>query len=203
MFSGIVQRLGTVKKIKKFGEGKRFYIDIEKQKNLRSSYSICISGCCLTVTKIKKERTDAKRQSFVATFDVMPETLSKTYFSSLKEGDKVNIERSLRLGDEIGGHFVSGHVDCVGKILKKNNMKDFSEMTIEFPKEFSHLLIDKGSVAVDGISLTVVRVKKSTFSIALIPETLKLTTLGFKKEGDPVNIEFDQMAKYVAKLMVK
>ncbi|HLD85794.1 MAG TPA: riboflavin synthase, partial [archaeon] len=149
MFSGIVQRLGTVKKIKKFGEGKRFYIDIEKQKNLRSSYSICISGCCLTVTKIKKERTDAKRQSFVATFDVMPETLSKTYFSSLKEGDKVNIERSLRLGDEIGGHFVSGHVDCVGKILKKNNMKDFSEMTIEFPKEFSHLLIDKGSVAVD------------------------------------------------------
>jgi len=203
MFSGIVQRLGTVKKIKKFGEGKRFYIDIEKQKNLRSSYSICISGCCLTVTKIKKERTDAKRQSFVATFDVMPETLSKTYFSSLKEGDKVNIERSLRLGDEIGGHFVSGHVDCVGKILKKNNMKDFSEMTIEFPKEFSHLLIDKGSVAVDGISLTVVRVKKSTFSIALIPETLKLTTLGFKKEGDPVNIEFDQMAKYVAKLMGK
>jgi len=203
MFSGIIQRLGTVKKIEQLGEGKRFYIDIGKQEKLRNSYSICISGCCLTVVKIKKERTDAKRQSFIASFDVMPETLRKTYFSSLKQGDKVNVERSLHLGDEIGGHFVSGHVDCVGKIIRCKDFSDFCEMTIEFPKEFSHLLIDKGSVAVDGISLTVVKVNKNNFSIALIPETLKLTTLGFKKEFDIVNIEFDQMAKYVSKLLGK
>ncbi len=211
MFSGIIQGTAEVKKIEKLGEGRRFFIDIKKySKELRSSYSICISGCCLTVTNISKG---------VASFDILPETLKKTYFKNLKAGDKVNIERSLKLGDEVGGHFVSGHVDCVGKILKKRsflgsrrskasskinkkiNMKDFSEMEIEFPKEFSHLLIDKGSVAIDGISLTVVKANKNSFSIALIPETLKLTTLGFKKKGDIVNLEFDQMAKYVAKLL--
>ncbi|MBI4162220.1 MAG: riboflavin synthase [Candidatus Aenigmarchaeota archaeon] len=195
MFSGIVQGMAEVKNVKNLGEGRRFYIDIGKfTKNLRSSYSISISGCCLTVASLNKG---------IASFDVMPETLRKTYFSSLKKGDKVNIERSLKLGDEIGGHFVSGHVDCTGKIIKKTNMKDFSEMDIEFPQHFSHLLIDKGSVAVDGISLTVVEAKKRDFTVALIPETLKLTTMGFKKQGGRVNLEFDQMAKYVAKLMGK
>jgi len=194
MFSGIVQGLAEVKGVKKLGQGRRFYINIGKQKNLRKSYSICISGCCLTVTSLSKG---------VASFDVMPETLKKTYFNTLEKGHKVNVERSLRLGDEIGGHFVSGHVDCVGKISKINKMKDFSEMTIEFPSQFSHLLIDKGSIAVDGISLTVVKANKNNFSIALIPETLRLTTLGIKKEGDMVNLEFDQMAKYAAKMTGK
>lgn len=212
MFSGIVEGLAQVKDVKQLGEGRRFFIDIGKQKNLRKSYSICISGCCLTVTEIKNN---------IATFDVMPETLAKTYFDKLKKDDKVNMERSLRLGQEVGGHFVSGHVDCVGKIVKRkdlvnrrqpttrsvntltSNSSDFSEMIIEFPEQFKHLLIDKGSIAVDGISLTVVNTNKNKFTIALIPETLKLTTLGFKKEGDLVNIEFDQMAKYVAKLMGK
>ena len=194
MFSGIVQGMVKVKDVKQLGEGKRFFIDIGKQKNLRSSYSICISGCCLTVTDMKNN---------IASFDIMPETLRKTYFSSLKAGDKVNIERSLRLGQEVGGHFVSGHVDCVGKIIERKDFSNFCEMTIEFPEQFKHLLIDKGSVAVDGISLTVVKAEKKKFSIALIPETLKLTTLGIKKEGDFVNIEFDQIAKYVAKLAGK
>ena len=133
----------------------------------------------------------------------MPETLKKTYFSNLKEKDKVNIERSLKLGSEIGGHFVSGHIDCIGKIAGRKDFADFSEMEIEFPKGFSHLLIDKGSVAVDGISLTVVKAEKGKFSIALIPTTLNLTTLGFKRAGDSVNLEFDQMAKYVAKILGK
>ena len=195
MFSGIVQGLADVKDVKPLGKGRRFSIDLKNHsKDLRSSYSICISGCCLTVTNLKKG---------VASFDIMPETLKKTYFKNLEAGDKVNIERSLKLGDEVGGHFVSGHIDCAGKIKSKKSNGDFSEMEIEFPKAFSHLLIDKGSVAVDGISLTVVKANKNNFSIALIPETLQLTTLGFKKEGDFVNLEFDQMAKYIAKLIGK
>ncbi len=193
MFSGIIEGLAEIKDVKSLGEGRRFFIGIKKySKKLRNSYSICISGCCLTVTNLNKG---------IGSFDVMPETLKKTYFSSLKKGDKVNIERSLKLGDEVGGHFVSGHVDCVGKIIKKTNLKGFAEMDIGFPSAFAHLLIDKGSVAVDGISLTVVKANNNRFNIALIPTTLQLTTLGFKKEGDLVNIEFDQMAKYIAKLM--
>ena len=195
MFAGIVEGLAEVVKIDYLKPGLRLHIKLGKfSKNLKHGSSVCISGCCLTATKIKNN---------IAVFDVMPETLNKTYFPELKAGNKVNVERSLRLGQEVGGHFVYGHIDCAGKIIKKVIMKDFSEMEIEFPKEFSHLLIDKGSIAVEGISLTVVKAESGKFTIALIPTTLKMTTLGIKKEGDVVNIEFDQMAKYVAKIMAK
>jgi riboflavin synthase len=195
MFSGIVEGLGEVRKVEGLSPGKRFHVGIsEFSRGLKPGSSVCISGCCLTVSGISKG---------IAEFDVMPETLRKTYFGGLKEKDRVNVERSLRLGDEVGGHFVSGHVDCVGTITGRKDFSDFSEMEVEFPEEFSHLLIDKGSVAVDGISLTVVKAGKGRFSIALIPTTLKLTTLGFKREGSKVNLEFDQVAKYVAKLLGK
>jgi len=195
MFSGIVEGLAKVEKIEQLNPGKRFHIALGKSaEGAKQGSSICISGCCLTVVG---------ERNGIASFDVMPETLKKTYFESLKEADKVNVERSLKLGDEVGGHFVSGHVDCTGKVVERKDFADFSEMTIEFPEEFSGLLIDKGSVAVDGISLTVVSPGKGEFKVCLIPTTLKLTTLGFKREGSTVNLEFDQLAKYIARMTGK
>lgn len=193
MFSGIVEGLAKVTKIGELQPGIRLYARLGRlARGVKPGQSICISGCCLTVASLK---------GGIAAFDVMPETLAKTNLGELGKGSRVNVERSLRLGGEVGGHFVSGHVDCVGKIAERKSFAGFSEISVEFPEEFSPLLIDKGSVAVDGISLTVVKAEKGRFSVALIPHTLKLTTLGFKKEGETVNLEFDQMAKYVQKMV--
>lgn len=194
MFAGIVEKLAKVKDIEPNGKGKRLRIELGKEiaEDSKIGDSISINGACLTVTE---KSVDA------AAFEVMPETLGRTNIGLLKKGEKVNVERSLKMSDRNHGHFVMGHVDGVGKILKKENLGKFSKVWFSCGKYLMEYVAEKGSVAVDGISLTVVDVKNDIFSIALIPHTLEITTLGFKKKGDAVNIEIDMLARYVKKIL--
>ncbi len=194
MFAGIVERLAVVKNIKPNGEGKRLHIEIGEDfaKDSKVGDSISINGACLTVAEL-----DGK----IAAFDLMPETLSRTNLGLLKEKDKVNIERSLKMSDRNHGHFVMGHVDGVGKILEKENLGKFSKVWISCEKNLMEYIAEKGSVAVDGISLTVVDVEKNKFSVALIPHTLAITTFGVKRKGNLVNIEIDMLARYVKRIL--
>jgi riboflavin synthase len=154
--------------------------------------SVAVNGACLTVVAHSEEGFD---------FEVGPETLAKTTLGQLVAGDRVNLERALRVGDALGGHFVSGHVDCVGKVLEEAVTGDWLTLWFGFPAgEFDALLVGKGSIAVDGVSLTVVDAKSDRFSAMLIPHTREHTTLGLKKPGAPVNLEFDLIAKHVQKL---
>ncbi len=154
--------------------------------------SISVNGVCLTaVNKNKNELS----------FDLSEETLRSTNLGSLKKGDNINLEPSLRPDSKIGGHFVTGHVDTVGAILSKFTIGDMLKFEIEAPANIVHFLVEKGSVAVDGISLTVVDILKDRFTLVIIPHTAKLTTLGFKGSGDTVNIEVDILGKYVARFL--
>jgi riboflavin synthase len=195
MFSGIVEGLCKVTKIEKQPEFSRICIDMQELvEGVRVGDSISVNGACLTVVSL--DNTAAK-------FDVVDETLKKTNLGKLKKGDMVDIERSMRMGDRLGGHFVLGHVDGVGTIVEKNVYGDNCIMRIRVPKELSLYLIEKGSVGVDGISLTLFDAKDNTFTVALIPHTLDVTTLGTKKEGDTVNIEADYIGKWIKRLLPK
>lgn len=154
--------------------------------------SVAVNGCCLTVTAREKD---------TFTFQVGPETLAQTNLGQLALGDPVNLEQALRVGDRLGGHFVTGHVDGVGTIAKKEQRGEW--LTIEFacPNSFDELIVDKGSIAVDGVSLTVVKTVRGTFSVMLIPHTRDHTTLGPKAVGGHVNLELDLLAKHVRKLV--
>ncbi len=188
MFSGIVEKMCTVAAIENYSKGKRLYVNLGRA---RTGESIAINGVCLTATKSKK----------AATFDLMPETLKRTNLGALKKGDKVNIDRSLKLSDRNSGHFVMGHVDGIGKMTKRENFGDFSNVWIKCSKNLMKYVAEKGSIAVDGVSLTVVDVGKDWFSVSLIPHTLAITTLGMKGKGDAVNIEIDMLARYVRKML--
>lgn len=154
--------------------------------------SISVNGVCLTVVN---------RNNNELSFDLSEETLRSTNIGSLKKGDKINLEPSLRPDSKIGGHFVTGHVDAVGRIRSKLTIGDMLKFEIEAPANIIHFLVEKGSVAVDGISLTVVDILKDSFTLVIIPHTAKLTTLGFKGPGDTVNIEVDILGKYVARFL--
>jgi len=187
MFSGIIEELGEVKKISK--QGYNTLLEIKADKVLEDTKigdSISVNGACLTV--VKKEAT-------ALTFEAIPQTLKITNLGTLKLSDKVNLERSLKVGDRISGHFVTGHIDCSGIIRKKNYLYNNLCFEIAVPAEFIKYSIPKGSIALDGISLTIVERKSNTFSVYIIPHTLKNTTLGFKGPSDKVNIEFDILAK--------
>lgn len=190
MFSGIVENRGKVIKKEKKGGQIRFRFRFERpEKKVKAGDSIAISGVCLTASRLGPGWFEA---------DVVDETLKATTLGSLQIGSLVNLERSLRYGDFVGGHFVSGHVDGVGTIASikrtgKNELWSFSA-----PKEIMAYVAKKGSIAIDGISLTIQKVAKSSFSIALIPHTLDRTTLGGKKKGDKVNLEVDLLARYLA-----
>ncbi len=187
MFSGIVEELGKVKNI--FRKGKNAILEIKAEKiheDIRIGGSISVNGACLTVIK---------REPGVLTFEAIPETLKVTNLGLLKVADRVNLERSLKIGDRLSGHFVTGHIDCLGIIRKKNYLNNNLCFEIVIPLEFHKYCIPKGSIAVDGISLTLARTRANTFTIYIIPHTLKNTTLGFKGPSDKVNIEFDILAK--------
>jgi len=187
MFSGIVEELGEVKSISK--RGNISLLEIKADKTLEDTAiggSISVNGTCLTL--IKKER-----DSFI--FEVMPETLKITNLGSLSGSEKVNLERSLKIGDRLDGHFVTGHIDCLGIIRKKNYINGNLCFEIAVPAKFIGYILAKGSIAIDGISLTIVDKRSATFSVYIIPHTLKNTTLGFKGPSDKVNIEFDILAK--------
>lgn len=187
MFSGMVEELGQVKRISQ--RSNHTLLEVETNKvsvDTKIGDSICVNGACLTVVKNKQG---------VLTFAAIPETIKITNLGSLRVQDKVNLERSLKMGDRLSGHFVSGHVDCIGIIRKKNCLNNNLCFEIAVPLEFMQYCLDKGSIAVDGISLTIVNKRSNTFRVYIIPHTLKHTTLGLKGPSDKVNIEFDLLAK--------
>ena len=193
MFTGIIEGLGTIREIRSEGQGKRMAVDADFfLAQTRIGDSICVSGSCLTVVMI-----DAKR----FTVDVSPETLARTTFGNAKIGDRVNLERALRLSDRIDGHLVSGHIDGIGTITLKQNIGNAVIVSFKVSEFISHYMIQKGSVAVDGISLTINNCGHDSFDVSIIPHTAKLTTIGFKKTGDLVNIETDMIGKYVERFV--
>ena len=189
MFTGIIEEKGMVQKIE--AQKNLLVIHIEAPKvsqGTKIGESICVDGVCLTVSA-KKERT--------LKFEAMKETILTTTLRKLNSGDAVNLERALCAEGRLGGHFVSGHVDCVGRIQKKITLPNYVEYQIQIEKPFRKYIVPKGSICIDGISLTVGKVHGNYFSVYIIPYTLKITTLGTKKAGHSVNIEADILAKYV------
>lgn len=184
-----------VKGFVKAARGARLTIESKvSASDAKTGDSININGACLTVVDIKGR---------VLSFDVSAETLNRTNLDKLKAGDRVNIERSLRADSRLGGHFVTGHIDCTGKIISKEPQGEFVKVEIGMPKSLAGYLVEKGPVAVDGISLTINRISQNYFTVMLIPHTLYVTTLDKKETGDHVNIEADILAKYIEKLTSK
>lgn len=193
MFTGIVQEVGVVLEVERARGGMRIAVGCAMAKELSVGESVCTSGACLTV----EEREEDRFWAFA-----MEETLRRTWFSSgMRRGARVNLERALALGDRLGGHLVTGHVDCVGRLSEVRKSGLTSYMVFEVDEGFTLYLVEKGSVAVDGVSLTVVFVEKGRFSVGVIPHTLSSTTLGLLEVGDPVNLEADLMGKYAVKLL--
>jgi riboflavin synthase len=189
MFAGIVEELGQVVSVLPAEPGCRLVVDGPTVSDRAViGDSISVNGCCLTVVR---------REGSQLHFDAGPETLQRTNLGQLSSGSEVNLERSLVIGDRLGGHFVTGHVDAVGTVHKRLDENEWSTFWFSVPAYLTRQMASKGSVAVDGISLTLVDVLDDRFSVALIPHTLQMTTLGKKTVGDPVNIESDLLAKYV------
>jgi riboflavin synthase len=193
MFTGLVESLGTVRSLRLEGAGRRLVIAVPPfAGELTVGDSVAINGACLTVVA-----SDAETCSF----EVAPETLRRTNLGRVQPGDRVNLERSLRLSDRLGGHLVQGHVDAVGTFERREPDGDWVMVWFRCPSHLLSHVVSKGSIAVDGVSLTVVDVTDEAFSVALIPHTLAVTTLGFRQPGDPVNLETDLLAKYVHKAL--
>ncbi len=189
MFTGLVQSLATVRAVVSEGPGVRMVI-ADSMTALRAAVgdSIALNGCCLTVVSVDDE---------CLTFEAGPETLARTTLGKLAKGDRVNLETSLKVGDELGGHLVTGHIDAVGTIDARHDDAEWSTLWVRVPGDLMRQIASKGSVAVDGVSLTLVDVEDQRFSVALIPHTLRVTTLGSRQLGDRVNLETDVLAKYV------
>lgn len=193
MFTGIIAGLGTIKQRKASGQGVLLTVEPDfVLDDPQEGESIAVNGVCLTATTITPH---------AFTMDVSPETLSRSTLGSLQIGSRVNLERALRLGDRLGGHLVSGHVDGIGDLVERRPLTQFTLFTIRLPQGLERYVIVKGSVAVDGISLTVNSCEGDRFSVAIIPHTANLTTMGFRQAGDRVNIEVDLIGKYIEKLV--
>ncbi len=195
MFTGIVEGIGKVAGITKTRVGVSLKIKAKSiGADAKIGDSIAINGVCLSIVEIKGD---------ILSFDVIQETLLKTNLGCLKINDSLNLERSLKPDSRMGGHFVTGHIDYRGKIESMIKGSEGIGVKISLPEEFSNFVVEKGSIALDGISLTVAEVKRRNFTVYLIPHTLKVTTLGSKKKGDSLNIETDLLAKYIAKHVQK
>ncbi|MFD1707301.1 riboflavin synthase [Siminovitchia sediminis] len=193
MFTGIIEEIGTVIRIDR--KAKSFTIHIQAHtilEDVRLGDSIAVNGVCLTVT-------DFSRSMFQA--DVMPETFKSTSLRLLSSGSKVNLERAMAANGRFGGHFVSGHVDGTGLVLNKKRMENALYMDIQIPEVFHPYVMEKGSIAIDGTSLTIFGIEKDTITISLVPHTQSETILAEKNLGDPVNIELDMLAKYVRRML--
>jgi riboflavin synthase len=187
VFSGIVEELGYVKSFSR--RGTVYQLSVEAKKVIEGAAtgdSVAVNGVCLTAVRIEGQ---------ILTFEVMPETAKLTDLGKVRVAERVNLERSLKVGDRISGHFVSGHIDCEGVIRRKGYVAENLSFEIAIPKEFIKYVLLKGSIAIDGISLTVAQKKADTLSVYIIPHTFKNTTLAFKGPSDKVNIEFDILAK--------
>lgn len=193
MFTGIVEELGSIRAVRRGVESAQLLIEAARViEGSRVGDSIMVNGVCLTSVHFGER---------IFTADVMAETLAKSNLGNLKAGDKVNLERALRLGDRLGGHIVSGHIDGVGTITSREKKDIATLVSIKAPDAVMRYIIKKGSVAIDGISLTVVDFDKDTFQVSLIPHTARETTLGFKKTGDSVNLEGDIIGKYIERMV--
>ncbi len=196
MFTGIVRYLGIVDDVRISDNRSALTLTVDigyLADDTKVGDSISINGVCLTV--VSKDNNSSK-----VTFNVIGETIKRTNLGMIKKGDRVNVEPSLRVGDSIDGHFVLGHVDCMGTIVDKVEEKDQVVMSIRVDnKDIMRYIAEKGSIAVDGVSLTVVSCSNDIFTVALIPHTLDVTTLGIKGKGEKVNIEVDILARYVMK----
>ena len=197
MFTGIVEELGRVEHIEQQSDAVRLTVRATTVlEDAGLGDSICVNGCCLTV--VSTGSTDGRTVD-TWTADVMAETLAKTGLGSLAPGDQVNLERAVTAGTRLGGHLVQGHVDAVGHVVRREPGEHWDVVTISMPRDLAPYLVDKGSVTVDGVSLTVVEAGEDAFTVSLIPETLRRTTLGFRAPGDAVNLEVDVIGKYVAR----
>lgn len=193
MFTGLVEEIGTVSSIKKGTDSSQIIINATKViEDIHIGDSISTNGVCLTVI-------DFNKQSF--TVDIMSETLRASSLKTLLNGDKVNLERALKLGDRLGGHMVSGHIDGIGEIINLKSQDNAKVITISTSSELLRYIIYKGSVAIDGISLTVFCVDDTTFKVSIIPHTNNITTLLDKNIGDTVNLECDMIGKYIERLI--
>jgi riboflavin synthase len=193
MFTGIVEELGTVAGVEDQGDAIRLTVRaVTVLGDAGLGDSISVNGCCLTV---------ATRTDDTWTADVMQETLDKTSLAGVRPGDRVNLERAVTADKRLGGHIVQGHVDGVGEVLSRTPSEHWEVVEVSLPPALARYVVAKGSIAVDGVSLTVVDVADDRFTVSLIPETLARTTLGSRRPGDRVNLEVDVLAKYVERLL--
>ena len=195
MFTGIVRERGRVASVSEGGATEGIRLEIDAPAIAASAGvgdSVSISGCCLTVTAV----TDGRMA-----FDAVPETLRRSSLGDLRPGSHVNLEPALRAGEPLGGHYVQGHVDSVGRVRSVEPEGEGLRMWVEAPREVLRYCVEKGSIAVEGVSLTVAELAEDAFAVALVPHTLAVTTLGTLGPGDPVNLEADVLAKYVERLL--
>jgi len=190
MFTGIIQHHGIIESLARLDSGARMRLRTTDPEPFARGESVAVNGVCLTVMP--------ERDALIA--DLSNETLSRTTLDTLASGTRVNIERALAVGDRLGGHIVQGHVDTTGTLLSIENEGEFAIYRWSFPAEYAELIVNKGSIAVDGVSLTIVDPDTTSFAAALIPETLRRTNLGDAHDGDRVNLEFDMVAKYIRNL---
>ncbi len=210
MFTGIVEDLGEIKAIERLGDFARIHIrSAVVTEDARPGDSIAVNGVCLTVTVLIGESPadnsnnglSVPPRGFAA--DVMGETLARTSLATAAPGISVNLERSVRMADRLGGHLVQGHVDGTGTVISRDPQEHWEVVRIGLPPSLERYVVHKGSIAVDGVSLTVSAIADTFFEVSLIPETLKRTTLGLRQPGELVNLEVDVMAKYVEKLLAR
>lgn len=193
MFTGIIEGFGTIRSITGSGQGKKMSLESDFDlTNTKIGDSIAVNGACLTAVKLSGRVFDV---------DVSPETIEKSTFKSARPGDRVNLERALKLSDRLDGHIVSGHIDGTGIIDSVENQSNAIIIRVKAPQSVMKYIIEKGSIAVDGTSLTVNSCDETSFSLAIIPHTKGLSTIGFKKPGDAVNLEADVVGKYIEKLI--
>jgi riboflavin synthase len=193
MFTGIVEELGTVESVEEQGDAIRLTVRARTVlEDAGLGDSIAVNGCCLTVVT---------HDGTLWTADVMQETLDKTSLHGVQPGDRVNLERAVTAEKRLGGHIVQGHVDGVGHVVRREPSEHWEVVEVSLPPDLARYLVDKGSITVDGVSLTVVEAGPTSFTVSLIPETLARTTLGSRQPGDRVNLEVDILAKHVEKLL--
>ncbi|MFZ0916457.1 MAG: riboflavin synthase [Candidatus Udaeobacter sp.] len=193
MFTGLIEEVGTVVAMRASNGGARLQIDAPRTtKEARSGESIAVNGCCLTLTSRRGSRL---------TFDLLEETVARTNLNRLQQNSPVNLEGALRADGRLGGHFIQGHIDCVSPIVAFAKSGADFRLEIELPREFAHYVASKGSIAVNGISLTVSEVLPKSFAVWIIPYTKRHTNLDRARPGDLVNLEFDIIAKYVERMV--
>jgi riboflavin synthase len=195
MFTGIVEGTGTVAALAAAADGSGARLEVEAPwlaGQLEPGESVAVNGCCVTVAA-------ATTAGFAA--DLVAETLRRTALGGLATGARVNLERPLALGGRLGGHLVQGHVDGVARVLERTPVGDGEEVRIELPADLERYVVEKGSIAVDGVSLTVAGIGPGWLTVALVPHTLEVTTLGDRQPGDPVQLEVDVVAKYIERLV--